>query len=308
MYNGGMVKDGAYFIEPFTADFFRNFHIEKIIYEGKTKFQVVHIFTNRVFGKVLFLDRRIQSAQIDEFIFHESLVHPALLLHPAPQKVLILGGGEGATLREVLRHPSVQKAAMVDIDHELVKLCRRYLPEWSRGAFSDGRSRLLFQDARRFVEKTAERYDVIISDLTEPLAGGPSVYLFTLEFFRCIAQILTDDGVFVLQAGSTDPHYHRFFTSLSRTLREVFPVVRPYWAFMFSFGLPWGFILASKSYDPVALDATAIGRRFQERKLRRLRYLHPAMMTSIFILPTYIITSLKKADILTDQKPFIWQA
>ncbi len=307
-YNGGMVRDGAFFIEPFTADFFRNFHIEKIIYEGKTKQQLVHIFANRVFGKVLFLDRRIQSAEIDEFIFHECLVHPGLLVHPAPRKVLILGGGEGATLRETLRHPSVSRATMIDIDRQLVALCRRYLPEWSRGAFSNRRSRLLFQDARQFVEKTEERFDVIISDLTEPLEGGPSVYLFTLEFFRRVAQVLSEDGVFVLQAGSTDPHYHRFFSSLSRTLREVFPVVRPYWAFMFSFGLPWGFVLASKRHDPVTMETAEIGRRFQERKLRRLRYLHPAMFSSLFVLPVYLLADLEKADVLTDEKPFIWQA
>lgn len=303
-----VIKDGGYFHEPFTEDLVRLFFIDKVIYEGRTKYQLVHIFANKVFGKMLFLDKKIQSAQVDEYIFHECLVHPAMILHPEPRKVLILGGGEGATLREVLKHPSVQKAIMVDIDRELVGLCRQYLPEWSKGAFDDERIRLYFQDARRFVERVRERFDVIISDLTEPLEGGPSVYLFTREFFSRIAALLTDDGVFVLQAGSADPFYHCFLASCARTLKEVFPIVRPYWTFIFSFSLPWGFVLAAKKYDPLTLTNGEISERFQRRTLRRLGYLHPQLYNSIFALPRYLAAGLQKGNLLTDDKPFIWKA
>lgn len=303
-----MIKDGGYFHEPFTEDLVRLFFMDKIIYEGRTKYQLVHIFANKVFGKMLFLDKKIQSAQVDEFIFHECLVHPAMLLHPEPKKVLILGGGEGATLREVLKHSSVKKAIMVDIDRELVDLCRQYLPEWSQGAFDDERTQLYFQDARHFVNKIKERFDVVISDLTEPLEGGPSVYLFTREFFSRIAATLTDDGIFVLQAGSADPSYHCFLASCARTLKEVFPIVRPYWTFVFSFSLPWGFILAAKKYDPLALSDKEINDRFRRRHLQRLNYLHPQLYAPIFVLPRYLTAGLKKGQLLTDAKPFIWKA
>ncbi len=303
-----MIKDGGYFHEPFTEDLVRLFFMDKIIYEGRTKYQLVHIFANKVFGKMLFLDKKVQSAQVDEFIFHECLVHPAMLLHPEPRRVLILGGGEGATLREVLKHPSVKKAIMVDIDRELVDLCRQHLPEWSQGAFEDERARLYFQDARAFVDKIKDRFDVIISDLTEPLEGGPSVYLFTREFFSRIESVLTDDGVFVLQAGSADPFYHCFLAACARTLQEVFPVVRPYWTFVFSFSLPWGFVLAAKKYDPLALTEREISERFRKRQLRRLGYLHPQLYPSLFILPHYLVVGLKKGILLTDEKPFIWKA
>jgi len=303
-----VIKDGLFFVEPFTENFSRHFAIDKVLYEGQTKYQHVHIFVNHVFGKMLFLDEKIQSAQIDEFIFHECLVHPPLLLHPSCSKVLILGGGEGATLREVLRHPSVKKVTMIDIDRELVDLCQQYLPEWSQGAFADPRVRLLFRDARHFVESTKERFDVIISDLTEPLEGGPSVYLFTKEFFLRLATILNEAGVFVLQAGSADPHYHRFFASCARTLTEVFPLVRPYLTFIFSFGLPWGFILAAKKSDPLHLEAKEVSRRFRQRKLNGLKYLHPQLFPALFVLPRYLLSALKKGQILTDAKPFIWKA
>ncbi len=309
MYHGtGKMKDGAYFGEPFTDDFIRQFYIEKIIYEGRTKYQLVSIFANQVFGKMLFLDKKIQSAQIDEFIFHECLVHPALLIHPSPERILILGGGEGATLRETLRHPMVKKVTMIDIDRELVRLCQQYLPEWSRGAFDDPRVNLVFQDARRFIEKTNKSFDIVISDLTEPLEGGPSVFLFTREFFSRVAEILADDGLLVLQAGSADPYYHHFLASCARTLAEIFPVVRPYLAFIFSFSLPWGFILAAKKYDPFTLTEKEIGQRFRQRKLHRLGYLHPQLFFSVFSLPRYLLQGLKKGKVLTDQQPFIWKA
>ncbi|MCX7973188.1 MAG: polyamine aminopropyltransferase [Candidatus Aminicenantes bacterium] len=303
-----MIKDGPYFHEPFTEDLVRLFFMDEIVYEGQTKYQLVHIFANKVFGKMLFLDKKVQSAQVDEFIFHECLVHPAMLLHPEPKKILILGGGEGATLREALKHPMVQRAIMVDIDQELVDLCRQYLPEWSKGAFDDSRSKLYFQDARRFVEKSRDHFDVIISDLTEPLEGGPSVYLFTREFFTRVAEILSDDGVFVLQAGSADPFYHCFMAACARTLAEVFPVVRPYWTFIFSFSLPWGFVLAAKKYDPLSLSNDEISQRFRQRGLTRLGYLHPQFFPSLFVLPRYLLLGLKKGDVLTDEKPFIWKA
>jgi spermidine synthase len=303
-----MVGQGFYFIEPFTEDFLRILKVEKVLFEGRTKYQQVHCFKSRIFGKMLFLDGRIQSAQVDEAIFHETLVHPGLVLHPRPKKVLILGGGEGATLREVLRYRCVERATMVDLDRELVEICRRFLPEWSKGAFSHPRARVIFLEARQYVEKIKQKFDVIVSDLTEPLCGSPSVQLFSKEFFARIHAALDKEGVFILQAGSADPHYFHFFASCVRTLSAVFPVVRPYWTFMFSFSLPWGFVLASKKADPLALKEEDIARRLREREVRHLRFYHPRLQQGFFSLPAYLVRAIKKGRMLEDKAPFIWEA
>lgn len=302
-----MVKEGFYYFEPFTGDFARYFKIEKIYYQGRTKYQFVQLFRNKVFGKVLFLDGKIQSAQIDEFIFHEALVQPALLTHVSPRKVLVIGGGEGATIREVLRHNTVKKVVMVDIDKNLVELCQKYLPEWSDGSFSNVKTRLVFDDANRYVKRVKQKFDVIISDLTEPVRGGPSVYLFTKEFFKKIFLILKEDGIFVLQAGCTDPFYYEFFTSCAKTLEGIFPLVRPYWTFVFSFSFPWGFIIASKKEDPLELEEKEITRRIRDREVRNLKFFHPALHKSLFSLPLYLIRALKIGRVLTDEKPYIWE-
>lgn len=302
-----MTSEGSYFFEQFTDNSTRGFRIDKLYYQGKTRYQYVQCFYNQYLGKVLFLDDKIQSAQIDEFVYHESLVHPVLILHPSPKDVLVLGGGEGATIREVLKHNTVERVTMVDIDKELIELCQKYLPEWSEGAFSDPRADLIFADARPFVEKTKKKFDVIISDLTEPVEKGPSVYLFTKEFFKKIFEVLKEDGLFVLQAGGTDSYYNQFYCSLARTLEEIFPVIQPYWTFVLSYGLPWGFILASRKEDPVALDEREIARRMRKRGVKNLKYYHPGMHKGYFALPLYLMKDLKKGKILSDKKPYIWR-
>lgn len=302
-----MIKEGFYFAEPFTDNMIRNIRVDKILFEGKTDFQYAQIFENKVLGKSLFLDRKIQSAALDEFVYHESLVHPGLITHPDPRRILIIGGGEGATLREVLRHDCVEKATMVDIDKKLIQLCQQYLPEWSSGAFADARTTVYFADARDYVDKCRQKYDVIISDLTEPFKGGPSVFLFTQEFYEKIACILSEEGVFVIQAGAADLSYHQFYASSFRTLKQVFPVARPYWTFMFSFGSSWGFILASKKQDPLKWDEETLKAQIKARDLGNLRFYHPGIHHGLFALPVYLEQALKMGRVLTDNNPFIWE-
>lgn len=306
-YNPCVMKEGIFYIETLSPYVSRRYKIDKLYFKGKTKFQVVHCFYNNFLGKVLFLDHKIQSAEIDEFIYHEALVHPPLITHPHPKKVIILGGGEGATLREVLRHQSVQQAIMVDIDEDLVKICQKYLPEWSAGAFSDPRSKLIFTDARQYLEANEEKFDVIISDLTEPVCEGLSIYLFTREFFELLKRRLNPEGVLVLQAGSADEKYSQFMSSLVKTLENVFPVVRPYWSFILSFSLPWGFILASMNPDPLSLSEVDIRHRLESRQVRSLKFYHPGIHRGLFALPLYLLENFKQGRLLTDDNPFIWK-
>jgi len=303
-----MSEKRSYYFERFSESVTRRFEVERFYYRGKTEFQYVECFHNTYFGKVLFLDKKIQSAQIDEYIYHESLVHPGLFTHSSPKRALILGGGEGATLREVLRHQSVAKVTMVDIDRELVELCQKYLPEWSEGAFSNSKTDLIHADAHRYVEETQEKFDVVVSDLTEPLEGGPSLYLFTREFFKEIFDILEEDGLLILQAGSANPCYDHFFCSLAKTLEEVFPLVRPYWTFILSFGVPWGFILASKAEDPLELTEGEVAERMSRRGIRNLKFYNPGYHKALFTLPLYLEKDLNKGRVLTNEQPFIWES
>jgi len=304
-----MEDHGILWYEEYFTPYLRfDYLVKRVLYQGATRFQNVDIVDLYSFGKTLFLDGKIQSAQIDEAVYHESLVHPALFTHPGPQKVLILGGGEGATLREVLRHKGIKEVQMVDIDEELVNLCREYLPEWSRGAFEDERSRIFYEDARGFVERSKERYDVIISDLTEPLEGGPSQKLFTLEFYKKVFDVLTDDGILVVQSGAAGTFYNELIASIHRTLKEIFPVVRAYKAFVFSFQMTWGFVLASRSRDPISVPQSEIEERMREGNFGDLVFFTPSHFSSLFKLPLYLLKAIEKGRILTDEKPFIWTA
>jgi spermidine synthase len=303
----GMKNRDRYFVEMYTENLVRKIKIDELYFEGRTKYQKVNCFSNEFLGKTLFLDEKIQSAQIDEYVYHEALVHPSLLVHPSPKDVLVIGGGEGATVREVLRHPSIRNVTMVDIDEELIEICEKYLPEWSDGAFDDERTKLIFSDAGKFVESTEKKFDIIISDLTEPVEKGPSVFLFTKEFFEKIRGILNQNGIFVLQAGSADPFYYQFFVSCAKTLETVFSIVRPYWTFVSSFGLPWGFVLASNKTDPIDIRQEQIADHLKHRRIQNLKFYHPGLHSALFALPLYLEKALKKAQVLTEEKPFIWE-
>ncbi len=300
---------GIWFVEKHTDSLLFYYKVRKIIYSGKTKYQKVDILDIEPFGKTLFLDDKIQSAQIDEYIYHEALVHIAMFSHPNPKKVLIMGGGEGATLREVLKHPSVKEAIMVDIDEELVNLCKEYMPEWNEGVFENPRSKIYYTDARRFVEETNNVYDVIISDLTEPIESGPSVKLFTKEFYSMLYNRLSNDGIFVAQAGSADPLYPNFVASLYKTLKTIFPIVKVYWTFMFSFQLPWSFVIASKLIDPENIKLTSIFERINQVSRENLKFYYPSMHFAMFSIPNYLKSALEeKGIVIKDDVPFIWRA
>jgi thermospermine synthase len=153
-----------------------------VLYSATTPFQKVEVLDTEPFGHVLMLDGVLNSAEKDEYIYHESLVQPAMLAHPHPRTVFIGGGGEGATLREVLRHPSVEKAVMVDIDGDLVEVFRRDLPQYPQGAFDDPRTELIFDDAKKQLEEYDGLFDVIVLDLADPVEAGPAFPLWTREY------------------------------------------------------------------------------------------------------------------------------
>ena len=278
--------------------------IGEVLYSGETEFQAVEVLRTEGFGKCLILDSKIQSCEQDEFMYHEALVHPAMTTHPNPETVFIAGGGEGATLREVLAHLSVKKAVMVDIDKELIELCRHFLPSWHQGAFEDKRVELQHLDARKYLAESNERFDVIIIDLPDPLENGPAYLLYTQEFYQLVKERLTPGGILTLQSECCNLGDLTGFLAINNTLASVFPLVFPYRAYIPSFGTPWGFSIASLELAPLSLSPEEIDRRLSTRVSKNLSFYDGTTHQGLFLLPKHLRQALSQEQrIITDDNP-----
>jgi spermidine synthase len=278
--------------------------VRESIYSGRSKFQAVDIINTGSFGVCLVLDGKIQSSEADEFVYHEALVHPAMLTHPRPERVFIAGGGEGATLREVLAHKTVKKAVMVDIDREVVNLCRRFLPSWHQKAFDDPRAEVHFADARKYLEESSDKFDVVIIDLVDPLEQGPARLLYTQEFYRIVKQKLGRTGIMSVQAEPSEWKNLDNFTAIVNTLRNVFSIARPYQVHVPSFFGLWGFATASQSLDPCELTPEEIDTRISTRISKKLKSYDGATHQAIFTIPKHIRQKLAaRRRIITDKQP-----
>ncbi len=244
-----------------------SFAFTAVHYFGRTQIQAAEIVETVNYGKMLIIGGRTQSAQADEAIYHESLVHPALIAHPEPRTVLIIGGGEGATLREVLRHRTVQRAVMVDIDGELVEICQKHLPEWHEGAFADPRAELVIADGWDYVAQAGPRFDVIIVDVCDVLEQGPALRLYTRRFYEMLRDRLNPGGLVAIQAMELSTEEYKDHLEVRGELARVFPLVRSYATYIPSFWSAWGFIVASAGADPGALDRVTVNARLAERAL-----------------------------------------
>ncbi len=278
--------------------------LEDVLYAGQSRFQSVEIIQSTSFGKCLVLDGKIQSSEADEFIYHEALVQPAMLAHPRPETVFIAGGGEGATLREVLSHNTVKRAVMVDIDAEVVALCQKLLPDHSRGAFTDGRTELRHVDAREYLAETGEQFDIIIIDLPDPIEEGPAYLLYTREFYQMVRDRLGENGVICVQSGSATWTEILNFASVFNTLKSVFPAVYPYYIEVPSFGGSWGFCFASPTLNPAGLSPAEVDSRISARSLGGLKFYDGLTHQGMFSLPKHLRDELSKpARLITDKNP-----
>lgn len=256
--------------DTISKDLIQLHSVKEVLFRGRTKFQAIEIVRTGSFGKCLMLDNKIQSSEFDEFIYHEALVHPAMLAHPSPEKVFIAGGGEGATLREILRYETVKKAVMVDIDEDVISLCKKYLPEYHMGSFEDKRTELYHTDARKFLAESDDLFDIVIIDLTEPVEEGPAYLLYTKEFYDIVKTKLTPNGIIAIQAGCASYNELVNFSAVYNTLKVSFAEVHPYHIDIPSFGGPWGFCFASQSIKPVeSIEET--DKRIAARRLENLR-------------------------------------
>jgi spermidine synthase len=275
--------------------------VEEYLYAGRSAYQGIEVIRTRSFGTCLILDGKIQSSEADEFIYHESLVQPAMIAHPEPRTVLIAGGGEGATLREVLRHRSVEQATMVDLDEQVVAVCRKYLPSFSAGAFDDPRAELIIGDARRFVEESPRTFDVIIIDLPDPLEIGPAQLLYTREFYTAVKHRLAPGGIISVQSESSRWYDLKAFVAIVRTISDVFAHAAPYQAHIPSFSSLWGFTAASETLSPEAMGRDEVDERIRRRVEGDLRSYDGQSHAGMFALPKHIRTELQGADkVITD--------
>ncbi len=297
-------KNSKWFLDFFGPDEGHMHGIRTTLYSKKTEFQQMEIMDTGSYGRCLVLDGKMQSSETDEFIYHEVLVHPAMLTHPEPKSVFVVGGGEGATLREILRHRSVTRAVMVDIDEEVVMMSKELLPEYHAGAFDDPRTELKFLDARRWLEEHDEKYDSIIIDISEPVEEGPAYLLYTREFYELVTERLTEEGTIALQAGTTSIKGLLNISAVHKTLATVFPHVVSMEATIPSFGLPWGFTMASKKNDPRKLGVAEIDKMVAERITGELRFYDGECHQGLMHLPKFVRKAIEAQDkIIEDNAP-----
>ena len=290
--------------DSISEDFVQLHRIEEVLYTGQTKYQSIQIIRSGSFGKCLVLDGKIQSSEVDEFIYHEALVQPAMIAHPCPETAFIAGGGEGATLREVLSHQTITRAVMADIDAEVIALCQEYLPEYSRGAFEDKRTELHHVDARDYLVRCEEKFDIIIIDLPDPIEEGPAYLLYTKEFYQIVRDRLTDNGIISVQAGSASLNELLNLTAVNNTLKSVFPLSCAYKMDIPCFGGPWGFCAASTRLSPPLFSPDAIDSRISTRSLTGLKFYDGLTHQGLFSLPKHLRDELSKpARLITDNEP-----
>jgi len=297
-------KSCKWFLDFLSPDEGHMHGIKTILFAKQTKYQQLEIMDTGSYGRCLVLDGKLQSSELDEFIYHEALVHPAMLSHPDPKRIFVVGGGEGATLREILRHKTVEHVLMVDIDQEVVESCKKHLPEWHKGSFDDPRVELKFLDARKYLEETKDRYDIIVIDISEPVEEGPAYLLYTREFYSLVQNRLTPNGLITLQAGSTALTSLTCLSAVYQTIKAVFPIVVPYQACIPSFGIPWGFVLASKLVDPRKISIEEINKTISKRIRGELRYYDGETHTGQFLLPKHIRQGIEKENrMIEDNHP-----
>jgi spermidine synthase len=288
---GELPSDTDWHLEYITPELVQAVELRRVIYSGRTQYQEVALLDTGPFGRSLVLDGRTQSSEADEFVYHEGLVQPVMAAHHAPKRVFIAGGGEGATAREVLRHTNVAQVVMVDLDQEVVELCRRHLPGHHQGAFDDPRLVLHHEDALAFLERTYEPFDVVIIDVPDPLEAGPAYKLFTQEFYRLVGSRLSPGGLMVAQAGPAGPiNYTEIFTAIAKTAGSVFPRCSAYRVHMPSFGTSWGFVACGGEETPSmeALSPEEIDARMADRLSAPLRYYDGIAHNGMFALPKYL--------------------
>lgn len=265
--------------------------VKKILYSGRSPFQKIQVFDTFAFGKALALDGIFQTTEKDEFIYHEMIAHLPMFYHQNPKKVLIVGGGDGGALEEILKH-SIEKVWLVEIDKKVIEICQKYLPSISKGAFKDKKAEIIIGDGWQFVRQYKNFFDVIILDLSDPL--GPAKNLISLKFYKDIKSALKSKGVVSIQSGSlTDQE--RLIALIYKRLKKIFRSVKmhracipSYHAGEYTFTIAANFNLAKVNFEKLRKRANKLNCNFQ--------YWSPEIHYYSGILPAYLMERLKRRE------------
>ncbi|TCK09451.1 polyamine aminopropyltransferase [Marinobacterium mangrovicola] len=279
------------FEENLHAGYGQALSIDEMLFEHRTEHQELIIFRNQSFGRVMALDGIVQTTEADEFIYHEMLTHVPLLAHGDARSVLIIGGGDGGMLREVLKHSSVEHVTQVEIDASVIEMCKKYLPNHSDGAFDDPRVELVIDDGVNYVSQAAQQFDVIISDCTDPI--GPGEVLFSSDFYDGCKRCLKPGGVFVAQNGVAFLQLDEVITT-ARRLGPLFVDQSFYSAAVPTYA--GGIMTFAWASDNPALrmsDGVELRRRFEASGIHT-RYYNPQLHLASFALPQYILDALAR--------------
>ena len=295
----GQLKD--YFVEKLTGrDIFLRAATE-VLELKKTKYQNLALIKTELLGRVLILDNVCQLSEADEFIYHELLVQVPAILHATPQKVLILGGGDGCALREILKWKSIEQAVLVDIDPDVVNCARKHLGDLNQDALNHPKAQVVIEDAFNFVQQTQTKWDLIICDLSDPVEDGPSMRLFTQEFFQDLKKILTPQGILSVQSGPAAPPEHFYFTRVANTLKQVFPYFKACFSFCQSYLTPLGFSLVRQIPFP-ELTVNSIDKIIYANLQEPLRYLDGVTTLASLTIPKFLQTALDQETVIYNQK------
>lgn len=245
---------------------FELFPLDKVIVKKETAFQEITIIDTAKYGRVLFLDGDLQSSQADESLYHELLVQPAMLAHKNPKNVLVVGTGEGASLREIFKHDSVSRVVAIDIDQEVVELCTEHLPTWHHGKMKDSRVEHQFRDGFEYLRECKEKFDVAVIDIVSDLEDGPAGELYTPAFYELVKSCLNENAVVAIQGLvlSTLEGESRGHKKLRGAVEQVFENVYTYQGYIPSFLSSWGFLLASDWFKLEGIDDPEFSSRLDK--------------------------------------------
>ena len=272
------------YIETLYEHWKTSYLIKKELLRKRTKFQSMRILQTASCGRMLVLDGITQACELDEYVYHEMLAHLPMLAHGNCKRVLIIGGGDGGILREVLRHP-VERVVMVELDEEVVLACKKYLPTLSAGAFDDPRAELIFDDGAKYVRKTPEKFDAVIVDSPDPI--GPAKVLFATRFYKDVLRVLAPRGVAVRQAGVPSLQGEELTYTVQR-MKSVFPYTGVYLAPVPTYvGGFFSFVMGARTAGAFRVSGKRLEERFKKAGLKT-RYYNAEIHRACFALPNFV--------------------
>jgi spermidine synthase len=288
--NAPPANPGGVIAESLSAHSAMHYAAGTLLERVQSPYQLVEVYDTPEWGRLFRLDGCNMTSEKDEFIYHENMVHPAALAHPAPRSALVIGGGDGGSAEELLKHPSMERVVVVELDQVVVNIAKKYFGKVHHNVFDNPKLELRIGDGFAFVRETSERFDLIALDLTDPV--GVAAELYAPAMFAACKRALTADGLLSLHIGS--PHYQpeRFRRHLI-DLQSVFGIVRSSLAYIPTYGAPWGTATASDSIDPRQRDAAYIDAAIARRKLVDLQYYNGAVHQAGFVVPEFIARLLR---------------